>query len=85
MNERYSQDLTDCIKQKMKEELNTVYDKYIQQNLDKLQLEMESERNRIINSVLDGVRISVDNNSPYEGFNNYNINIRLENKIVMKG
>ena len=84
MGDRYTQDLTQAIKNKMKDEMNNVYSQFITDYLQMLETNMEAKRNYIINSIIDGIKVSVDNNTPFEGPNSYNINIRLENKIVMK-
>ena len=84
MNDRFTQDLTETIKLKMKNELNDIYTQFKEDYLEMLETSMEAKRNHIINSVLDGIKIYVDNNSPLDAPNTYNINIRLENKIIMK-
>ena len=84
MNDRFTQDLTETIKLKMKKELNDIYTQFKEDYLEMLETSMEAKRNHIINSVLDGIKIYVDNNSPLDAPNTYNINIRLENKIIMK-
>ena len=84
MNDRFTQDLTETIKLKMKNELNDIYTQFKEDYLEMLETSMEAKRNHVINSVLDGIKIYVDNNSPLDAPNTYNINIRLENKIIMK-
>ena len=66
MNEKYTQDLVQAIKNKIKEDMNNVYTQFVEDYLKMLETNMEAKRNYIINNIIDGIKISIDNNSHYE-------------------
>ena len=84
MLDRLNEELTETIKARMKEEINDYFTDYKNKCLANLNNEIESKRNKTVNDILEGIKVYIDNNSPYDGPNTYNINIRLENKIVLK-
>ena len=70
--------MIEAIKAQMKKELDDEYEKYKQEQLKKLDLELELKRNKIISEILDSISIVMETN-----INNCEpiINIRIDRKV----
>lgn len=72
----------ELIKKELKKNLDKKFTEYKNEKLKDLNIEIEKQRNKLIQSVLDSVAIIMER----ETGNYYpTINIQIEKRIVMKG
>lgn len=72
----------EIIKKELMKALDKEFTEYKNEKLKDLNIEIEKQRNKLIQSVLDSVSITMERES-----GNYHptINIQIEKRIVMKG
>ena len=78
------QDITEIIKQYIREKLHKAYTEYKEDYLNKLNEEMESKRNTIIGDALNGISIAITDNNPYNLEPCINVVMKINKNIYLK-
>ena len=83
MNDEFNNRIIDSIKQTIRENIDNEYTEYKNKCLEELEYKIEAKRNKTVSAILDGIDVKILSQQPYslEPI----IQIRMENKIIVKG